>query len=127
MSLVREPPPLQGGPLTLSTPSRCGVRGGMCVAYKVFKLEADKNMLIAKVTGDDLVGRQSIVVRESHALGMEPGWKFLLVEGNEDGVARAVELMKENGVTPYDGGDEVYKKIKAEEEEAAGGMGMIFG
>ena len=97
------------------------------MAYKVFRVEAEKNMVIAKVSKDDLVGRQSIVVRESQALGMEPGWKFLLIEGSEEGVSRAAELMKENGVSPYEKGEEVYRKIKEEEDNAAGGMGMIFG
>ena len=95
--------------------------------YAVFRVEAEKGMAIAKVTSDDAVSRQTIVVRESQALGFEPGWKYVLIEGSPDAVKRARELFGEHGVSEAPNQEEVYKKIKSEEESATEGMGFIFG
>lgn len=97
------------------------------MAYAVFEVPMEKKSEITKVTGDDLVSRQSIATRDAKALGMEGSCNFVLVEGSEDAVARARELFKVADVSEAAGADEVRSKIRAEEESAADGMGMLFG
>lgn len=95
--------------------------------YAVFKVPKDKKLVTAKVTSDDIVSRQSIVSREGSVLGLGEEWNFVLIEGSPDGLDRARELFKENQVSEAEDREAVYKKIKEEEESAAGGMGMLFG
>ncbi|MCK4717354.1 MAG: hypothetical protein KAT70_01700 [Thermoplasmata archaeon] len=95
--------------------------------YVIFKVPKDKNLLVAKVTGDDIVSRQSIVSRDGSVLGLDDAWKFVLIEGSEEALVRAKELFSESDVAEAENKEDIYQKIKEEEKEAAGGMGMLFG
>jgi len=98
------------------------------IVYRVFRFlapEAEKADLLLK---DDLVSRQSVTVRDARSLGLPGTDRYVLVEGGEAGMARAVELLK--GITQsLDGAeaDRVYRRFRAQDEEAASGMGFIFG
>ena len=97
------------------------------MSYVVFKVPKDKNLVIAKVTSDDIVSRQSISSRDGSAIGMDEEWKYVVVEGSDDALQRAKELFGQESISEAENGEEIYKKIKEEEENAAGGMGMLFG
>ena len=96
--------------------------------YRVFRIpsaQAEKaNLLI----GDDLVGRQSVTVRDAKALGLKGDDRYVLVEGSEPALARAVELLK-GSADPLEAAkaDDVYKRFRAQDDQAAAGMGLIFG
>ncbi len=77
---------------------------------------------------DDIVSRQSVTVRDAKSLGMKGNDQYVVVEGSESGVARAAELLKE-AAKPLGKkeADAVYRQFKAQDEEAASGMGFIFG
>jgi hypothetical protein len=96
--------------------------------YRVFRIppaQAEKaNLLI----GDDLVGRQSVTVRDAKSLGLKGDDRYVVVEGSEPAVTRAVDLMK--GIAaPLEAAkaDDVYRRFRAQDDQAASGMGLIFG
>src|SRR5205814_796085 len=77
---------------------------------------------------DDLVSRQSVTVREARSLGLKGDDRFIVIEGSEAGLARAVELLKDVA-PPLEGAkaDDVYRRLRSQDEQAASGMGLIFG
>ncbi len=76
----------------------------------------------------DLVSRQSITIREGRNLGFPDHGTLLVIEGTDAGLAAAVEMFKEIG-TKLDArrAEAVYQAIKAQEDDAASGLGLIFG
>lgn len=73
---------------------------------------------------DDLVSRQSITVRDAKAMGFKREGEIILIEGSEDAIKKAEEILGENA--KVERMEEYYKKFKEEEENAAVGMGTIF-
>lgn len=95
--------------------------------FKVFNVPPPKKAQKDEVLRDDLVSRQSIVERDSDALGF-PGLGILvLVEGDDKAVARAAELFK--GIAeelPTAKAAAVRQKIRDQEDDVAAGVGLIF-
>ena len=96
--------------------------------YRVFRFppaQADKaNLLLT----DDVVGRQSVTVRDAKSLSLPGDDRYVLVEGSESALARALELLK--GISaPLSGleAEDVHRRFRAQDEQAASGMGLIFG
>lgn len=76
----------------------------------------------------DLVSRQSLVFRDGKTLGFPDFGNLLLVEGAEAAIGKAAELFGPLGKKLDPGPAEaVYRTVKAEEDAAASGMGLIFG
>ena len=84
---------------------------------------------IEKVLKDDLVSRQSITTREASALDIDKDVIYVKIEGSEEGVNRAEELFKEISARKLsdDEAKEIDEKIRMQDENAAIGMGNIFG
>jgi hypothetical protein len=99
------------------------------MSYIIFEVKTDDVGNINKLMKDDLVSRQSILSRDASALGIDKDVFYLKIEGSQEGLDKATELAKEYNFTKLstDDAKEVNEKILAEEEEAADGMGMIFG
>ena len=99
------------------------------MSYVIFEVKTDDIGNINKVVKDDLVSRQSIITRDASALGIKKDVSFLKIEGSDDGLKKATELADEFGFKKLTEKEakEINDKILAEEEEAADGMGMIFG
>ena len=78
---------------------------------------------------DDLVGRQSIVIRLSSALALGPDYLpvVVLVEGSEEALGRAKLLLGPGAVLSMESAEKVRKAIQEQEDDAASGMGLIFG
>jgi hypothetical protein len=77
---------------------------------------------------DDIINRQSIVIRDANSLEMKGTVSYLKVEGSLEGLKRAEELAKELGMKklPDKKTQKINAKIKEQEDSAATGMGMIF-
>ena len=77
---------------------------------------------------DDIVNRQSIVIRDANSLDIKETVSYLKVEGSAEGLKRAEELAKELGMTKLKEkkAKKIEEKIKEQEDSAATGMGMIF-
>jgi len=96
--------------------------------YRVFRIppaQAEKTNLLV---GDDVVGRQSVTVRDAKSLGLRGDDRYVVVEGSEPALARAVELLK-GTAEPLEAAkaDDVYRRFRAQDDQAASGMGLIFG
>ena len=77
---------------------------------------------------DDVINRQSIVIRDANSLDMKAAVSYLKVEGSAEGLKRADELAKELGMKklPDKKAKKIEEKIKEQEDSAATGMCMIF-
>jgi len=93
--------------------------------YAVFKFKGE-DAKIRQIYSDDLIGRQTIIKRDSKSLGMEENEVYLLVEGSQEAVEKAREIATEFELKGEEA-ERIYKKIKESEEEASLGMGAIFG
>lgn len=91
--------------------------------YVIFKVKKEDRAKIDEKLRIDLISRQSITVRDGDGLGLDDA-VYVLIEGSEE----AVDLAKKEfdfAVIP-DNSEEIYSKFKAQEDDAASGMGLIF-
>lgn len=96
--------------------------------YRIFRVPAARLSAMDLVYQDNVAGRQSITVRESRTLGVGGEGNLVLIEGSDAGVARAEALLKEAGAALTGSEAEAaYKAFKAQDDEAAFGMGLVFG
>lgn len=96
--------------------------------YAVFDVKPTDKGRGDAVLQDDLVSRQSIVVREGPALGFPDLGLVYLIEGTDPAVAHAENLLKGVGARLEPAKAEaVYRAIRSQEEDVASGIGMIFG
>ncbi|MBW3582798.1 MAG: hypothetical protein KY455_06835 [Euryarchaeota archaeon] len=98
--------------------------------HQVYKVDRSKAGQIPQVTQDEIVSRLSIVTKESEVLKVPGDCIYVLLEGNDTGLARAKELFEDQNIgrlVPPEVADQVRKAIKEEEESAAEGMGTLFG
>jgi hypothetical protein len=96
--------------------------------YAVFDVTSADRAKADDVLKDDVVSRQSIAVRDANVLGLDGLNVLFFVEGSEDAVARATELFgpfarKLKG----EQAEEAYRRFKAQEDDVASGVGLIFG
>jgi uncharacterized membrane-anchored protein YjiN (DUF445 family) len=94
----------------------------------IFEVKSENMGKINQMLKDDVVSRQSILMRDASSLGLDREVSFLKIEGSEAGLKRAEELAKELEFTKLDQkkAEEINEKIMEQEESAADGMGMIF-
>ena len=96
--------------------------------YVIFKVTKENTGRINNLLKDDVVSRQSIIIRDANALDVKGDETYLKIEGSTEGLKRAEELAKEAGFTRLNDKEasEINKKIEEQEDSAATGMGMIF-
>ncbi len=84
---------------------------------------------VAKVLEDDFFKRIGYTVRECRLLGSERKGYFLYIKSNSESIDRAEEMLEGCGIEKLMGEEKkiVTEAFVAEEENAASGMGMIFG
>jgi hypothetical protein len=98
------------------------------VPYVIFEVKSAEAGKINTIIKDDLVSRQSIVIRDASALDIKKDVSYLKIEGSKEGLSRAEEIAKELGVSklPEKKAKTIDDKIQEQEDSAATGMGMIF-
>ena len=83
-----------------------------------------KNIVFA----DDMLARQSVNFREARALGLHKDGYYLEIDGPQEAIHRAKELLKDIAKeVEHKEKEEVLHKIKEEEDKAAEGFGSLFG
>jgi len=94
----------------------------------IFEVKSAEAGKIQTMLQDDIVNRQSIVIRDANSLDIKEAVSYLKVEGSAEGLKRAEELAKELGMKklPVKDAEKIDSKIKEQEDSAATGMGMIF-
>jgi hypothetical protein len=98
------------------------------MAYVIFEVNSAEAGKIQTMLQDDIVNRQSIVIRDANSLDIKGAASYLKVEGSTEGLKRAEELAKELEIKklPEKKAKKIDEKIKEQEDSAATGMGMIF-
>ncbi len=92
------------------------------------KAEVDRILQDVQDPRVDVVSRQSLLFRDAKALGFPAYGTFVVVEGTEAGLAAAEALFKDIGKKlDAKNAEAVYRAIRAQEDDAASGMGLIFG
>lgn len=98
------------------------------MVYAVFSVKKENIGKIENVLKDDLVSRQSIVIRDASTLGFNKEVRFVLIEGTNEAIEKAVEIFKGVGEREKEGeAKNIYSKFKEQEETVASGVGLIFG
>lgn len=73
------------------------------------------------------MSRQSVTRREARSLGLTGDDVVVVVDGSDAGVARARELLADVPALEGPAADDVYRRLKSQEEDAATGLGLVFG
>ena len=81
-----------------------------------------------KVYGDDVVSKQSITIKEAASVDMKGEGYYFLINGDEDSLKKAEELLADSA-KKVEGADKekVEKIISEQEDNASAGFGAIFG
>ena len=91
--------------------------------YTVLKIPKSEGALVNDILSDDEISRQSIYVRDSDVMGLESGYKVIMIEGNE----RVIEdIEKKYPAHVVKEKDSIAKKIKEEDSSIANGLGSLF-
>ena len=95
----------------------------------VYFYEDDVSKDISTILDDDFFKRLGYVVRECSLLGSERKGYFLYIKANSEDIDRAENKFEGVGLKKLIGEEMkiVTAAFVAEEENAASGMGMIFG
>lgn len=97
------------------------------MSYRVFEVRPKDRDKLEAALADDTVSRQSVAIRDASQFGYpDRETIFVFVEGAEAGVMRAEALILEFGRRAASS-EELYAKLKAEEDEAASGLGFVLG
>ncbi len=98
------------------------------MAYAIFEIKKENESVIEEIKKDDMVSRQSIWTRDAKSLGIEGESIFLKIEGDEEAIKKAEEILKEKArKLEGEEREKVNEKFVADEERASEGMGFIFG
>jgi hypothetical protein len=97
------------------------------MAWTLFTVPSPKKAELDAVLADDQVSRQSQKIRDAASLGGPSGSLYVLVEGADEPVRRAEELLAKVGEKmPAAEGTALHQRLKDEDEAAAAGMGLFF-
>jgi len=98
------------------------------MAYAIFEIKKEDESAVEEIKKDDLVSRQSIWTRDAKSLGIEGDSVFLKIEGDEEAIKKAEEILGERAKKlEGEERERVNEKFIADEEKASEGMGFIFG
>ncbi|AAT43395.1 hypothetical protein [Picrophilus oshimae] len=92
--------------------------------FKVYSLDKNSREDLDKILNDDVIGRQTIIYRDGDNYGF-PGKYIIIIEGSS-GIFDSLDKISTN-LKIIENGEDIYKKIKDEENSSQDGMGYIFG
>lgn len=92
------------------------------MAHRVFETDDEGANALAE---DDLVSRQNVIEKNGDPWDVDG--TVVLVEGDEQALDRAEEIVEDAGGRVSPKGDEIKADIDAEEDNAAAGVGAVFG
>lgn len=96
--------------------------------YAVFLFPSEAAGEARDLVSDDLVSRQSVTLRDAAALGSDLEGLVVVIEGQKAAAERFAELAGEGAQRLAEKqAAAVYKLLKQEEEDAAEGVGFLFG
>jgi hypothetical protein len=97
------------------------------MASTLFVVPGTKRTELDTILKEDRIARQSQKIRDAPTLGGKAGDLFVLVEGSEDAVRTADEMLAKIGTRPAAAErEEILHRLKEEDEAASAGMGLFF-
>lgn len=90
--------------------------------HRVFETNDDGANALSE---DDFVSRQTVVVKDGDRWDISG--KVVMVDGEEDALDRAEEIVTDVGGRVSPKGDKIKADIDSEEDDAAAGIGAVFG
>jgi hypothetical protein len=94
---------------------------------EVWHTTSDKRVKAEEILKkDDVVGRQSIYVRDCRSLGLAKEGYVIIIDGSDKALEKANELLK-GLAEKYKNKEEVLKKFEEEEQKATEAFGFIIG
>jgi len=97
----------------------------------LFFIKENKDKVECLIKQDDLINRQSIIIRSADSLDINDKFKngyFLLIDGNDEAIKKADKLLKDLSERVVNKNEErIISKIKEEEEKAIEDFGGILG
>ena len=98
------------------------------MAYAIFELKKDNINIIEEIKKDDLISRQSLWTRDAKSLDVKGDTIFFKIEGDNQAIAKAEELLSETSKMLVGSEKEkINEKFIEDEDKASEGMGFIFG
>ncbi len=95
--------------------------------YKLYEVPKEKRDIIENLLSDDITGRQSIIYKDGAGYGYSSSY-IVLIEGQEDIFTRVDKILDGNAEQlPERKANDLYKKIKDEQDNSQQGMGFLFG
>jgi hypothetical protein len=96
--------------------------------YVIIMIPKQNGAALGRIVQDDLVSRQTLNIREAKGLGMPGDETYVLIEGSEPSLKKAVELVGAEGkVIPSPDRERIRESLKKAEDEVAEGLGLMFG
>jgi hypothetical protein len=96
------------------------------MSFAVFEVPGKEIPKATQTLNDDQVSRLTIIIKDGKPYGLAEGCQLVFVEGNPDQVKRAEQMFSVFANKAKDQ-DRIKAQLMKEEEEAAGGVGFIFG
>jgi hypothetical protein len=97
------------------------------MAWTLYRVPSARKTELDQALADDRVSRQSHKIRDAATVGGPAGELYVLIEGSDDAVRRADELLAAIGTKlPLAEAETLRQKFKDEDEAAAAGMGLFF-
>lgn len=94
--------------------------------FQVYRFTGAQRAQLDAALGDDILSRQSLVIRDARHFGVPGDWTFLFVEGTDAGILRADAVLLDFGERAPDA-KVLMDLLRAEEDAAATGLGSVFG
>jgi hypothetical protein len=94
--------------------------------FQVYRVKSADRAKMDEALNDDVLSRQSIIIRDARSFGDTGDGVLLFVEGAEAGIQRADAVLLPFAERAPNAAD-LHRKLKDEEDEAASGLGSIFG
>ncbi len=94
----------------------------------VYRLQRDERKVYDTVISDDIVGRQTVILKDAQNYLQSSDGYLIYYEGSEE-ASRRMEDISRGALKRLDKEEErlVLAKIQEEEDRAEGGMGFLFG
>ncbi|MFZ0700097.1 MAG: hypothetical protein WAN74_07930 [Thermoplasmata archaeon] len=97
------------------------------MAAILFAVPGTKRSELDTILKEDRISRQSQKIRDATTLGGKTGELFVLVEGAEETVHAAEEMLAKIGTRlPPAEREEILRRMHEEDESASAGMGLFF-
>lgn len=97
------------------------------MAWRIYVLTGDQRGAVEEVLKDDVLWRQTRILRDAGPLGGAADEVYLYMEGSDTAMARADEMIPPRAKKVETAlGEKLHARFKEEEEMSAQGMGLMF-